>query len=102
VRQGDRVGIWAPNRYEWVLVQFATARIGAILVNINPAYQVSELGYALAQSGVSFLVLARGFRQSDYVALLDEARPRCPELRESVVLERDWDSFLKSGEQVGE
>jgi acyl-coenzyme A synthetase/AMP-(fatty) acid ligase len=54
VRKGDRVGIWAPNRFEWVIIQFATARIGAVLVNINPAYQLSELGYALAQSGVSF------------------------------------------------
>ena len=102
VRKGDRVGIWAPNCYEWVVVQFATARIGVILVNINPAYQLTELGYALAQSGVSFLVLARGFRQSDYVALLDEVRPRCPELRESVVLDRDWNSFLASGAQVSE
>ena len=101
VRKGDRVGIWAPNCYEWVVVQFATARIGAILVNINPAYQVTELGYALAQSGVSFLVLARGFRQSDYVALLNQVRPQCPELRESVVLDCDWDSFLASGAQVG-
>jgi fatty-acyl-CoA synthase len=96
VRRGDRVGIWAPNRFEWVVVQFATARIGAILVNINPAYQLSELGYTLAQSGVSFLVLARGFRQSDYVALLEQVRPQCPELRETVVLDRDWDSFLAS------
>jgi fatty-acyl-CoA synthase len=102
VRKGDRVGIWAPNCYEWVVVQFATARIGAILVNINPAYQVTELGYALAQSGVSVLVLARGFRQSDYVALLDQVRPRCPELRESVVLDREWNSFLASGAQVSE
>ena len=102
VRKGDRVGIWAPNRYEWVVIQFATARIGAILVNINPAYQLSELGYTLAQSGVSFLVLASGFRQSDYVALLDQVRPQCPELRESVVLDREWDSFLASGAQVSE
>ena len=102
VRKGDRVGIWAPNRFEWVVVQFATARIGAILVNINPAYQLSELGYALAQSGVSFLVMARAFRQSDYVALLEQVRPQCPELRESVVLERDWESFLASGAQVSE
>ena len=102
VRKGDRVGIWAPNRFEWVVIQFATARIGAILVNINPAYQLSELGYALAQSGVSFLVLARAFRQSDYVGLLEQVRPQCPELRESVVLERDWDSFLASGAPVSE
>jgi fatty-acyl-CoA synthase len=102
VRKGDRVGIWAPNRFEWVVLQFATARVGAILVNINPAYQVSELGYALAQSGVSFLVLARGFRTSDYIALLDQVRSQCPKLRESVVLGHDWDSFLASGVSVNE
>src|SRR5262245_48306716 len=60
VRKGDRVGVWAPNRFEWVVLQFATARVGAILVNINPAYQCAELGYALAHSGVSFLTHARG------------------------------------------
>ena len=102
VRKGDRVGIWAPNRFEWVLVQFATARIGAILVNINPAYQVSELGYALAQSGVSFLVMASAFRQSDYLALLKQVRPQCPELRDVVVFERDWDSFLADGAKVSQ
>jgi fatty-acyl-CoA synthase len=100
VKRGDRVGIWAPNRYEWVIVQFATARIGAILVNINPAYQAGELGYALAQSGVSFLVMAPGFRQTDYLALISNVRPQCPELREVVVLDRDWDAFLGHASQV--
>src|SRR5438105_1597275 len=66
VQQGDRVGIWSPNRYEWVVVQYATARIGAILVNINPAYKTAELEYALNQSGTSFLILARSFRTTDY------------------------------------
>jgi fatty-acyl-CoA synthase len=61
VQKGDRVGIWAPNRYEWVVLQYAAARVGAILVNINPAYKAAELEYALRQSGVSLLVLARGF-----------------------------------------
>ena len=74
VDKGDRVGIWAPNRYEWVVLQFAAARVGAILVNINPAYKTAELEYALNQSGVSLLLLARGFRQSDYVAMLAEVR----------------------------
>ena len=64
VKKGDRVGIWAPNRFEWVVVQYATARIGAILVTINPAYRSHELEYALKQSGVSTLILARGFRQA--------------------------------------
>src|SRR5215831_5226653 len=63
----DRVGIWSPNRFEWVVAQYATARMGAILVNINPAYKSSELRYALKQSGVKLLLLAREFRGSDYV-----------------------------------
>src|SRR5260370_5459708 len=64
VRKGDRVGIWSPNRYEWVIVQYATAAMGAILVNINPAYRTSELEYALNQSAISFLVLPARFRQA--------------------------------------
>jgi fatty-acyl-CoA synthase len=102
VRRGDRVGIWAPNCSEWVLTQYATARIGAILVNINPAYKASELEYALAQSGVSLLVLARGFRQSDYVAMLGEVRGRCPELREAVVFGDGWKALLEGAGAVGE
>ncbi len=70
VKKGDRVGIWSPNRYEWVVTQYATARIGAILVNINPAYKTAELRYALQQSGVSLLLLARAFRTADYVGML--------------------------------
>src|SRR5438445_1711437 len=87
VASGDRVGIWSPNRYEWTVVQYATARMGAILVNINPAYKTSELEYALKQSGVSFLILAKAFRTNDYVSMLGEVRGRCPELREAVVLQ---------------
>src|ERR1700733_12406788 len=70
VQRGDRVGIWSPNRFEWVIVQYATARVGAVLVNLNPAYKTAELEYALNQSGTSVLLLARGFRQSDYVGML--------------------------------
>jgi fatty-acyl-CoA synthase len=102
VAKGDRVGIWSPNRFEWVVVQFATARIGAILVNINPAYRVSELEYALRQSGVSFLFLARAFRQTDYVGMLAAVKAMCPELREALVLEDGWDSLLRDGETVSE
>ena len=68
VRKGDRVGIWSPNRSEWVVIQYATARIGAILVNINPAYKTAELSYALQQSGTSVLLLARSFRTSTSAA----------------------------------
>jgi fatty-acyl-CoA synthase len=70
VRRGDRVGIWSPNRAEWLLTQFATARIGAILVNVNPAYRLSELEYALNNSGVSLLVTAAAFKSSNYLGLL--------------------------------
>ncbi|MGZ3679822.1 MAG: AMP-binding protein, partial [Ktedonobacterales bacterium] len=66
IRKGDRVGIWSPNRVEWAITQFATAKIGAILVNINPAYRLHELEYALNQSGCNTLVLAPNFRTTDY------------------------------------
>ena len=76
VKRGDRVGIWSPNRSEWIILQYASARIGAILVNINPAYKTAELEYALRQSEVSLLVLARAFRTSDYAGMLQEVRGR--------------------------
>ena len=100
VQAGDRVGIWAPNRSEWVVVQYATARIGAILVNVNPAYQAPELEYALNQAGVSVLLFARGFRQSDYVALLASVRPRCPALRQALLLETEWATLFEHGRSV--
>jgi fatty-acyl-CoA synthase len=97
VSTGDRVGIWSPNRCEWVITQYATARLGAILVTVNPAYKTSELEYALVGAGVSVLVLAPSFRQSDYVAMLGDVRPRCPELREAIVLGEDWNALLADG-----
>jgi len=98
IEKGDRVGIWSPNRYEWTVIQYATARIGAILVNINPAYKAAELEYVLNQAGISLLVLARAFRTTDYVGLLAEVKGRCPELREALVLEDGWDALLRDGE----
>jgi fatty-acyl-CoA synthase len=95
VRQGDRVSIWSPNRFEWVLTQFATARIGAILVNINPAYKTSELQYTLGQSGTSLLIHAKAFRTSDYVQMVDEVRPHCPALREAITIDTGWMSLLE-------
>ena len=97
---GDRVGIWAPNRYEWVVVQYATALVGAILVTINPAYKAAELEYALRKAGVSLLFSARGFRGTDYVAMLDEVRGECPALRDIVILDDEWRFFLAEGEPV--
>ncbi|HEY1077731.1 MAG TPA: AMP-binding protein [Fontimonas sp.] len=102
VAKGDRVGIWAPNRYEWVVIQYATARIGAILVTVNPAYRTAELEYALNQSGISLLVMAKAFRTSDYVAMLEEVRPRCPQLRASLVLDSEWQALLDDAGQVNE
>jgi fatty-acyl-CoA synthase len=102
VQKGDRVGIWAPNRYEWVVTQFATGRIGAILVTVNPAYKTTELEYALNKAGVSVLVLAAKFRKSDYVAMLAEVRGRCPSLRDAIVLEEGWENLLAGGAGIGE
>ena len=102
VQQGDRVGIWSPNRFEWVVTQFATARIGAILVNINPAYKTSELQYALTQSSVSLLMHARAFRSSDYMAMVGEVSGRCPELRETIVIDEDWAGLLERASGASE
>ena len=82
VERGDRVGIWSPNRYEWVVMQYASARVGAILVNINPAYKTSELEYALGQSATSVLLLARALSARPTTRrMLAEVRPRLPRLR---------------------
>ncbi|MBE3002404.1 AMP-binding protein [Nocardiopsis sp. HNM0947] len=98
VAVGDRVGIWAPNCSEWVLTQYATARIGAVLVNINPAYRTHELEYVLNQAGVSVLVSAPSFKTSDYVAMVGEVRGDCPELRETVFLDGpDWEALRAAG-----
>jgi fatty-acyl-CoA synthase len=100
VEPGDRVGVWSPNRFEWVIVQYATARIGAILVNINPAYLANELEYALQQSGVSVLLYARGFKQTQYPPLLAQAHPNCPDLRLSFLIDDDWNDLLAAAERT--
>ena len=97
IDKGDRVGIWAPNRFEWIVTQYATARVGAILVNVNPAYKTQELRHALNQSGLTLLVLSRGFRQTDYVEILERVRPDCPSLRDTVVLDDSWATLLEEG-----
>jgi fatty-acyl-CoA synthase len=102
VKKGDRVGIWAPNRFEWVVIQYATARIGAILVNINPAYKTAELEYALNQSGTTLLILARENRGASYVDMLAEVKGRCPELREAMVLEDGWEALLRDASKTAE
>jgi len=98
VVKGDRVGIWAPNMAEWTMVQYATAKIGAILVNVNPAYRTHELEYVLRQAGISLLVSARTFKTSDYVAMIDAVRANCPELRSVVLIgSPGWDALLEAG-----
>lgn len=89
VERGERVGIWAPNCAEWTVVQYAAAKIGAILVNINPAYRTHELAYVLKQSGVRALVAATSFKSSDYVSMVEEVRPQCTSLRDVVFLGTD-------------
>jgi len=96
IEKGDRVGIWSPNRFEWVVTQYATARVGAILVNVNPAYKGRELEYALRQSGVRMLLHSRGFRQTDYREILREVRGKVPALAEVLVIDDDWEELLSS------
>ena len=120
VERGDRVGIWSPNNAEWMVTQYAAAKVGAILVNINPAYRLRELEYALTQSGVSVLVSARGFRKTDYVQLLLDLAPelnaagpnllgaaRLPALRHVIFLApgaaagaMTWAEFLSAADDV--
>lgn len=97
IQQGDRVGIWAPNRFEWVVLQYATARVGAILVNINPAYRAHELAYVLQQAEVGMLVLAHRVKTSNYVEMLAQIRDQCPLLTQTVVLDDDWQKLISSG-----
>ena len=102
VAKGDRVGIWAVNCPEWVLVQYATARIGAIMVNINPAYRTHEVEYVLKQSGVSLLFASLAHKSSDYRAMAEEVRGRCPELREVFHFgDPSWEELLGRGAGAG-
>ena len=100
--KGDRVGIWAPNRYEWVLMQYATARVEILLVNINPTYRTSELAYVLGQSGVSVLVSALSFKSSDYKAMIEESKSLCENLREVIFLDQDWEHFLSKANKISD
>ncbi|MFQ6328127.1 AMP-binding protein [Nocardia sp. CWNU-33] len=96
IGKGDRVGIWAPNCPEWFMVQYATAKLGAILVNINPAYRTSELEYVLHQAGVRMLIAARAFKSSDYVAMIEQVRPKCEGLEQVLVFGMpEWDALVQ-------
>ena len=100
VDKGDRVGIWSTNCAEWVLVQYATARIGAILVTINPAYRSSELEFVLEQSGISVLVAVESFLTSDYRSIIEEVWDRVPAERVIYLHTSDWDELLEAADAV--
>ena len=101
LESGDRLGIWSPNVAEWVLLQYATAKAGTVLVNINPAYRTSELEYALNQSGCRVLVAARAFKTSDYETMVDEVRPRLRTVERFVYLDSaGWDELLAGADRV--
>jgi fatty-acyl-CoA synthase len=100
---GDRVGVWAPNRAEWTLVQYATAKVGLILVNINPAYRTSELEYVLRQSGCRFLFAAQSVKGSDFVAMVDQVRPGLPGLERAIFFDTDaWQEISSGGASADE
>jgi fatty-acyl-CoA synthase len=103
VVKGDRVGIWSPNGPEWVAVQYGTALIGAILVNVNPAYRTTELEYVLRQSGVKLLVSAASHRTSDYRAMVEEVRPSVAGVEHVVFIgDSSWERFEAAGDDVGD
>jgi len=103
IQTGDRVGIWAPNCADWAVVQYATARIGAILVNINPAYRSHELGFVLRQSGVRVLISAESFKSSDYRALINEVSSDLHALERVIYLgTADWQALLAAGKAARE
>ncbi len=98
IRRGDRVGVWSPNRSEWPLVQFATAKVGVILVNINPSYRRSELEYVLGQSGCRWLIAAQTCRGSDYVAMVQSIRDSLPSLERTIFFDTaEWAQLLEGG-----
>ena len=101
VAAGDRIGIWAPNCPEWTILQYATARMGAILVNVNPAYRTHELTYVVNQSGMRMLVSALSHKTSDYRAMVEEARPDCGSLSEVVHIgDTSWEALVAAGSSV--
>ena len=98
---GDRVALWAPNRYEWVLAQYATARIGVIMVCINPAYRTHELEFALNQSGSVMLLAAPEFKTSNYRQMWADVAEQCPEIREAIFFDDPtWDALLERAERA--
>jgi len=101
IEKGDRVGIWGPNSARWTITQYATAKIGAILVNVNPAYRTHEFSYAVNQSGMRLLVSATSFKTSDYRGMVEETAPLNTGLERVVYLDTDdWDALVAEGEAL--
>ncbi len=101
-KSGDRIGIWASNRYEWVLLQYATARIGTILVNINPAYRTHELTYVLNQSEVRFIFSSLSFKTSNYKEMVEYAKEVCPTLEHEIFFDDNWEAFVNNGQDISD
>ncbi|GAA1451121.1 AMP-binding protein [Mycobacterium cookii] len=98
---GDRLGIWAPNCAEWTLVQYATAKLGVVLVNVNPAYRTHEFVYAVNQSGMRMLIATSSYKTSDYRGMIEETRAECPDLERVVLLDTDdWATLVEEGKAV--
>ncbi|CAN5847407.1 AMP-binding protein [soil metagenome] len=98
---GDRVGLWSPNYAEWTLVQYATAEIGVVLVNINPAYRTHELAFVLHQSGCKVLFAAPSFKTSDYVDMVEQVQPDCERLERAVFFwEDEWDEIVAGAPEI--
>ena len=99
IEKGDRVGVWSPNCAEWTIAQYASAKVGAILVNVNPSYRTHEFSYAVNQSGLRLLVSADSFKTSDYRSMVEETADRNPTLERVVYIGTDdWDALLAEGE----
>ncbi|QBJ86433.1 AMP-binding protein [Chryseobacterium gleum] len=101
-KAGDRIGIWSSNRYEWVLLQYATARIGTILVNINPAYRTHELTYVLNQSEVRFIFSSLSFKTSNYKEMVEYAKEVCPSLEHEIFFDENWEHFVNNGQEISD
>ena len=100
LQKGDRVGIWAPNRAEWTLLQYATARVGMILVNLNPAYRENELEFVLNQAEISAVFAALCFKTSEYKVMLNNVKDNAKSLKHIIIFEENWDNFLIEGEEI--
>src|ERR1700712_5474174 len=101
IEKGDRVGVWSPNCAEWTIAQYASAKAGAILVNVNPSYRTHEFSYAVNQSGLRMLISAESFKSSDYRSMVEETAERNETLERVVYIGTDdWDGLLAEGERL--